>query len=75
MSITNIKGILHVKNEYTDIISLQVFSSAGVLVMSQQIHLHNGHEQVSLSMLPSGMYIATIRDKENNKCSIKFVKP
>ncbi len=65
---------LRIKSEECNRVSLMVYSVSGTMVMRQQLQMEETHASVGLSPLPSGIYIAQIRDADGNTCSVKFKK-
>lgn len=65
---------LLVKSEDSPHVMVSIYTPAGARVMSQSLNLEGMHERVSVSSLPSGIYIARASDSEGNECATKFAK-
>lgn len=72
LSISAIAGQLVIHNEEGTDATLSITTLSGALVMTTSVSFSAERAHVSLSPLPCGVYIATIRDAEGKACSIKF---
>ncbi|MCD7722164.1 MAG: CotH kinase family protein, partial [Prevotellaceae bacterium] len=74
MSIACVGDWLLLKDEDCDAVSLGVHTVSGVTVILDDVTLEGGHARLDISSLPSGVYIASARDKEGNQCATKFIR-
>ena len=74
MSIAYSGEQLLVKSEEDPNAGLAVYAASGAMLMSLHLRMEDGHERISVSHLPAGIYIARLRDSEGNECATKFLK-
>ena len=74
MSIAYYENELVVKSEDNPHIVVTVYAANGALAMRQPLNLEDGHERMSISALPAGIYVARAKDNEGNECATKFIK-
>ena len=67
-------GMLHVRNEESLGVLLEIFTVGGVNTMTCRLSMDGGRTAVSTSLLAPGTYIAKVTDPTGNSCSIKFKK-
>ena len=72
LSITYSGHYLLVKSEDCLPAEIAVYTTSGQLAAEAQLSLHNGHASYAVS-LPEGVYIAKVRDAEDNQCGTKFI--
>ena len=73
MSIAYINGYIIVKSEQSAKAQLAVYTMAGQQVASSVMNLAGGHDAYSVN-LPSGLYVAVVKDAEGRQCVTKFYR-
>lgn len=66
-------NMLYIREEECPYVSLNVFTTGGILVMSQRVHLSDGKGVVNVCPLAPETYIAEISDSNGRKCATKFI--
>ncbi|MBQ7179768.1 MAG: lamin tail domain-containing protein [Bacteroidaceae bacterium] len=74
MSIRCSQGVLFMKSEDDNDVTLTVYALNGTNVMQQHIQMEQGRAQASIVMLARGTYIARLTDSQGNQCAAKFVR-
>ena len=74
LSLTYSCDELLLKSEDDNDVSLTIYSLSGVTLICHALKLEGGHDRVSVADLPSGVYIAQLRNAQGDICSIKFRK-
>ncbi len=74
MSLAYANGELLVKSEENPNVVVTVYTTTGATVLYQALNLESQHGQVSLNLLPNGIYVARAKDSEGNECATKFLK-
>ena len=74
LSLTYSSDELLLKSEDDNDVSLTIYSLSGVTLICHALKLEGGHDRVSVADLPSGVYIAQLRNAQGDICSIKFRK-
>ena len=66
-------GNLIVRSTNADDLQMKVVNLSGQTYINTPILLNSGYAEVSVSLLPAGVYIASITDKHGQKASCKFI--
>ena len=74
MSLAYTGSELWIKSEEDPAVTLTIYTAAGATVMYQRLNLEGGHYRTSVAALPTGVYVAHIKDSEDNECITKFLK-
>jgi len=72
MSLSYRQGVLYMKSEDNDGVTLSIYTLSGQLVMQQRIQMEQGHAQTKILMLNRSTYIARLTDNQGNQCAVKF---
>lgn len=66
-------GNIIVKSEEGTNAQLQVFTSVGQICKTDALNLHAGHATSYVGNLPTGIYVAKVKNEDGDVCSCKFV--
>ena len=74
MSIVPRRGELLIHSEDETLVSLQIFTLSGQMVMGTDLHMEDGRTRVDIRLLAPGTYVARLTGCDGGQCATKFMQ-
>jgi hypothetical protein len=74
ISVRYAEGCLTIRSMSADALQVRLTNLAGQSVMSLPVALTGGYAEVPVGQLSTGIFIATVTDRQGNKATCKFIK-
>jgi hypothetical protein len=74
ISIRYAEGNLIIRSTSADPLQMRITNLAGQNVMALPVELTGGYAEVPVEQLPTGIFIATVTDRQGHKATCKFIK-
>ena len=74
ISVRYAEGCLTIRSMSADALQVRLTNLAGQSVMSLPVALTGGYAEVPVEQLSTGIFIATVTDRQGNKATCKFIK-
>ena len=74
ISVRYAEGCLTIRSMSADALQVRLTNLAGQSVMSLPVALTGGYAKVPVGQLSTGIFIATVTDRQGNKATCKFIK-
>lgn len=74
LSIRYAEGYLTIRSISAESLLVRITNLAGQNVMSLPVQLAGGYAEVPVDQLPTGIFIATVTDRQGHKSTCKFIK-
>lgn len=74
ISVRYAEGSLLIRSASTDYLQVRIANLAGQDMMSLPVELISGLATVPVGQLPTGIFIATVTDRQGHKATCKFIK-
>ena len=74
MSIVPRRGELLIHSEDETLVSLQIFTLSGQMVMGTDLHMEDGRARVDIRLLAPGTYVARLTGCDGGQCATKFMQ-
>jgi hypothetical protein len=75
LSIHYVQGNLVVQSSLMEAhLQVRIANLSGQSVMTLPVQLNSGYADISVEQLPTGVFIATVTDRQGHKATCKFIK-
>ena len=74
ISVRYAEGCLIIRSASADALQVRLTNLAGQSVMSLPVELTSGYAEVPVDQLSTGLFIATVTDRQGHKATCKFIK-